>query len=63
MLLIIGGPGGIRGTAAQTNPLFPWVYLAMLVGPSVAGILRDAPDARCGDGRPDDTTTNDRLFD
>jgi membrane protease YdiL (CAAX protease family) len=38
VLLIIGGPGGIPGTAAQTNPLFPWVYLAMLVGPSVAGI-------------------------
>jgi membrane protease YdiL (CAAX protease family) len=38
VLLVIGGPSGIPGTAAQTNPLFPWVYLAMLVGPSVAGI-------------------------
>jgi hypothetical protein len=42
VLLIIGGPGGIPGTAAQTNPLFPWVYLAMLVGPSVAGICMTA---------------------
>jgi membrane protease YdiL (CAAX protease family) len=39
VLLIIGGPGGIRGAAAQTDPLFPFVYLAMLAGPSVAGIL------------------------
>jgi membrane protease YdiL (CAAX protease family) len=39
VLLVIGGPGGIRGTTAQTDPLFPFVYLAMLAGPSVAGIL------------------------
>jgi len=38
VLLVIGGPSGIPGTSAQTNPLFPWVYLAMLVGPSVAGV-------------------------
>jgi membrane protease YdiL (CAAX protease family) len=42
VLLVIGGPGGIRGTTAQTDPLFPFVYLAMLAGPSVAGILLTA---------------------
>ena len=39
VLLVIGGLGGIPGSAAQTDPLFPFVYLAMLAGPSVAGIL------------------------
>jgi membrane protease YdiL (CAAX protease family) len=39
VLLVIGGPGGITGTTSQTDPLFPFVYLAMLAGPSVAGIL------------------------
>ena len=39
VLLVIGGPGGIRSTTAQSDPLFPFVYLAMLAGPSVAGIL------------------------
>jgi len=48
VLLIIGGPGGIPGTAAQTNPLFPWVYMAMLVGPSVAGIGMTALVHRTG---------------
>ena len=39
VLLVIGGLGGIPGSAAQTDPLFPFVYLAMLAGPSVAGLL------------------------
>jgi len=39
VLMVIGGPAGITGTTAQTDPLFPFVYLAMLAGPSVAGIL------------------------
>ena len=39
VLLVIGGPGGFTGTAAQSDPLFPFVYLAMLAGPSMAGIL------------------------
>jgi uncharacterized protein len=39
VLLIIGGPGSIPGSNAQTNPLFPFVYLAMLAGPSVAGVV------------------------
>jgi len=39
VLVVIGGPGGIRGVSAQSDPLFPFVYLAMLAGPSVAGIL------------------------
>ena len=37
VLLIIGGPGAIPGSNAQTNPLFPFVYLAMLAGPTLAG--------------------------
>jgi membrane protease YdiL (CAAX protease family) len=36
MLLLIGGSGGIAGTSEQTDPL---VYLAMLVGPSITGLL------------------------
>ena len=39
VLMVIGGPGGIPGGTAQSDPLFPFVYLAMLAGPSVAGIL------------------------
>ncbi len=38
-LLVIGGPGGFPGTSGQIDPLFPFVVLAMLAGPSVAGIL------------------------
>jgi membrane protease YdiL (CAAX protease family) len=36
MLLVIGGRGAIPGTSEQTDP---FVYLAMLPGPSIAGIL------------------------
>jgi membrane protease YdiL (CAAX protease family) len=39
VLLAIGGPGGIPATTEQNERLFPIVFLAMLVGPSVAGIL------------------------
>lgn len=39
VLLVIGGSGGIPGTTEQTGRLLPLVVLAMLVGPSVAGIL------------------------
>jgi membrane protease YdiL (CAAX protease family) len=39
VLLVIGGPGGIPGTMAQADPLFRFVFLAMLAGPSVAGVL------------------------
>ncbi len=38
-VLIVIGPGGIPGTGEQFQALFPLVYLAMLVGPSTAGIL------------------------
>jgi hypothetical protein len=34
VLLVIGGPGGIPGTPEQFETLFPFVYLAMLVGPA-----------------------------
>jgi len=38
-MLILVGPGGIPATPEQTEMLFPIVLLAMLAGPSVAGIL------------------------
>ena len=38
-VLIVVGPGGIPGTTEQLETLFTSVYLAMLVGPSVAGLL------------------------
>jgi uncharacterized protein len=38
-ILVVVGPGGIPGTREQTEMLLPFVVLAMLVGPSVAGIL------------------------
>lgn len=42
VLLVIGGPSGIPATAAQSDRLFPAVYLAMLAGPSIAGLLLTA---------------------
>src|SRR5215203_3934243 len=38
-ILIVVGPGGIPGNSEQFEMLFPFGYLAMLAGPSVAGIL------------------------
>jgi uncharacterized protein len=38
-VLIVVGPGGFPGTKEQFETLFPMALLAMLVGPSVAGIL------------------------
>ncbi len=39
VLMVVGGPGGIPGTPEQFETLFTFVLLAMLVGPSVAGLL------------------------
>jgi membrane protease YdiL (CAAX protease family) len=39
VLLVIGGPAGIPGTPQETERLFPLAFLAMLAGPSLAGIL------------------------
>ena len=39
MLLIIGGPAGMTGMKAQDNPLFRFAVLAMVAGPSLAGLL------------------------
>jgi len=38
-ILIMVGPGGTSGTTWQSDPLLPFMGLAMLAGPSVAGIL------------------------
>jgi len=38
-ILLLVGPGGIPGSTEQTEMLLPFVVLAMLVGPGVAGIL------------------------
>jgi len=38
-ILIVVGPGGIPGTREEFERLLPVVILAMLAGPSVAGIL------------------------
>jgi membrane protease YdiL (CAAX protease family) len=38
-VMLVVGPGGIPGTTEQFETLFPAVYLAMLAGPSIAGIL------------------------
>ncbi len=39
MLLVIGGPGGIPGNGEETEALLPLGILAMVLGPSVAGIV------------------------
>ena len=39
ILLVIGGPGGIPGTPEQFKRLLFFVALAMMHGPSLAGIL------------------------
>ena len=33
-VLLVIGSGSIPGTPEQTDRLFPWVYLAMLAGPT-----------------------------
>jgi membrane protease YdiL (CAAX protease family) len=38
-ILLVIGPGGILGTREVPEELMPFVYLATLLGPSVAGIL------------------------
>jgi hypothetical protein len=39
VLVVIGGPGRMPGTTDQAETLLPFVVLAMLPGPAVAGIL------------------------
>ncbi|MBN1120780.1 MAG: CPBP family intramembrane metalloprotease [Anaerolineae bacterium] len=38
-ILIVAGPGGIPGTPEQVEALLPPIYVAMLAGPGIAGIL------------------------
>src|SRR5204863_490698 len=37
--LLVVGPGGFGSTSWQTDARFPFAVLAMLAGPSIAGIL------------------------
>lgn len=46
ILLVIGGPAGFTGTTARTDPRFPLVYLAMLAGPALSGLLFTAMTGR-----------------
>jgi membrane protease YdiL (CAAX protease family) len=39
ILIVAGGPGGISANTEPSEMQLPFVYLAMLAGPSVAGIL------------------------
>ncbi|MCL4859139.1 MAG: CPBP family intramembrane metalloprotease [Caldilineaceae bacterium] len=49
VLMIVGGPGAIPGTAEQVERLLPFAMLAWLAGPSVAGLLLTAlVDGRAG---------------
>lgn len=41
-LLAVGGAGGMQGTTPASDPRFKYALLAMLAGPSVAGILMTA---------------------
>ena len=41
-MLIVVGPDGIPATPEQTEVQAPFVYLAMLAGPSAAGIVLTA---------------------
>lgn len=38
-VLVVIVPGGIPGAPEENAALFPFAYLAMLAGPSVAGLL------------------------
>lgn len=49
ILLVIGGPNAIPSPNEQAMELLPFAILAMLVGPSVAGLLMTAlVDGRAG---------------
>ena len=39
VLLVIGGPTGLPATPEESDRLFPAVYVAMLLGPSLASLL------------------------
>jgi len=39
LLIVVGGPSGIPGTAEQVEALFPFALLAMFAGPLIGGIV------------------------
>ena len=41
-LLAVGGPGGISGATWQSDPRLPFLVMAMLAGPSIAGLVLTA---------------------
>ena len=41
-LLAIGGAGGMHGTTPTSDPRFAYAVIAMLMGPSLVGILLTA---------------------
>ncbi|MEZ4726935.1 MAG: hypothetical protein R3E79_07360 [Caldilineaceae bacterium] len=48
-LLILAGPGGVPGTAAQVEALFPFMLVILFAGPSIAGpLLTMLIDGRAG---------------
>jgi len=48
-LLILAGPGGVPGTAAQVEALFPFMLVVLFAGPSIAGpLLTMLVDGRAG---------------
>lgn len=56
--ILVVGPGGFANTNWQADPSFPFAVMAMLAGPSVAGLLMTA----IADGRPGFRKLRSRLF-
>jgi membrane protease YdiL (CAAX protease family) len=49
IVYVVGGPQGIPGESDQVGRLLPWVFLAMLAGPTIASLLVTAVvDGRAG---------------
>lgn len=57
-LLLVAGPGAISATGGPSGALLPFMYLAMLAGPSLAGLLLTG----LVDGRAGFREVRSRLF-